>query len=299
MNPKGTICLLITLMFFARTYSQEMKVEWKQPFGNIQFEDRNDKRIFLGASYGSEKFEMMIDTYAFFSSLPEDWVIKKWSFAKTPYISTTTDFNNKRSKINLRLMDHLEVANNFSATQFYIRPNKVLNQYHVGVLAADFLNDLNWKFDISNRVLFYDTAAYDLTKVGIRNNFDKSTSFPWLMLRIADFEHKLVVDLGARDEITIPADSELGKWLIRFYGLTPKEVTMGGANSNHVEDDQYRVLLDSIHIENQVIRKVTVRLSKNTKVSYIGCELLKRGILYLNYLNRGKGSSQVGFEMRD
>lgn len=284
--------------FFYSTYSQEMKVEYKNPFGFIKFESKNESRIFLRASYRGEPFEMIIDSYAFFSSLPEEWAVKKWGFKKTPYINTTTDINNKRTKAKLRLMDTLEVANNFLATQFYINPKKEFNRYQIGILATDFLNDLNWKIDFRNGVLFFDTASYDLTSIQIKNEFNKN-AFPYLTAKIVDIEAKLVVDLGAKEEISIPADSELGKRLISFHNLSPAKVISSGANSYRKVDYQYRVLLDSIYIENQIIRNVNVRLSTNTKVSYIGCNLLKRGTLYLNYLNRGKSNSQVGFDIKN
>jgi hypothetical protein len=137
-----------------------------------------------------------------------------------------------------------------------------------------------------------------MSNISIKNEF-KKTEFPWLKLQIDDIEHKLTIDLGASSEISIPAESKLGEWLIKHYNLSPKSVKSGGANGLDLNDIQYNVFLDSIFIEGTLIQNVNIKISKNTKVSFIGCDLLKRGVLYLNYHNENKDIGLVGFELND
>jgi hypothetical protein len=276
------------------SFSQEMKIEAGKNSGYILFQQKNDKRIYLESSYKTETFYMMVDSYSWFSALPEDWVVNKWNFKKTPYIYTTRDFNNKRQKVKLRLMEHIVVANSISASNFYVNPKKTLNTYGVGILGNDFLNDLNWKVDFGNGHLYYDTASFNLSHTTIKNDF-KKTEFPFLTIQAGGIDHKVIIDLGASDELSIPAESNLGEWLIREYRLTPKSVKSGGANRLDVIDSHYTIALDSILLEGSVIRNVNITISRNTKVSYMGCGLLSRGTLYLNYRNKKQTTGQVGF----
>ena len=273
-----------------------MKTEAITKSGSIQFQQYDDNRIYLESSFDNEIFSMMIDSYSLFSSLPEDWVVNKWKFKKTPYIYSTRDFNNKRKKVRLRLMKYITIAHTFKATNFYINPNKNLDNYKIGVLGTDFLNNLNWKFNFKNENLCFDEKPFDISNISIKNEF-KKTEFPSLNLKIGDIEHKLTVDLGAASEISIPAESKLGEWLIKQYHLSPKLVKSGGANSMNLTDNQYNVFLDSIFIEGTLIKNVNIKISKNSKVSFIGCGLLKRGVLYLNYNNEDKNIGFVGFEL--
>lgn len=297
MNFK--IVLSISLfMIMNYCYSQKMKIIPDSSFGCIQFKNENDKRIYLEASYGKETFRMMLDSYSWFSALPYDWIVNKWRFKKTPYIYTTRDINNKRHKEKLRLMDKIDISNTFSASNFYINPKKTLDKYNVGILGNDFLNELNWKIDFKNQKLCYDDNSFNISTLQIKNKF-KKTDFPALTIKIGDIEHKLTIDLGASQEVIIPSESQLGKWLISTYSLKSKSVKTGGANSENALDELYEIELDSILIEGALIRNVNIQIRKNTKVSLIGCEFLKRGILYLNYKNTDEDLNEVGFDFNE
>jgi hypothetical protein len=295
---KTYLIYIFAIFITSYSYSQEMKIEVDSKSGCIKFQQKHDNRIYLESSYDNETFNMIIDSYSWFSSLPKDWVVDKWKFKKTPYIYTTRDFNNKRQKVRLRLMENISIASTFTATNFYINPKKTLDDFDIGILGIDFLNDLNWQFNFKSENLCFDEKPFNMSNISIKNEF-KKTEFPWLKLQIDDIEHKLTIDLGASSEISIPAESKLGEWLIKHYNLSPKSVKSGGANGLDLNDIQYNVFLDSIFIEGTLIQNVNIKISKNTKVSFIGCDLLKRGVLYLNYHNENKDIGLVGFELND
>ncbi|WP_372756236.1 hypothetical protein [Mariniflexile sp.] len=272
-----------------------MEIKQDNSFGCIQFKKENDNRIYLEASYDKENFQMMLDSYSWFSALPYEWTVNKWKFKKTPYIYTTRDINNKRQKVKLRLMDKIKISNTFSASNFYINPKKTLDKYNLGVLGNDFLDELNWKIDFTNRNLCFDNKYFNVSNLEVKNKF-KKTDFPWLTIKIGEIEHKVIIDLGASQEIIIPLDSKLGTWLISTYNLSSKLVKTGGANSEKLIDELYEIELDSILIEEALIRNVHIQIRKNTKVSLIGCEFLKRGVLYLNYKTPDEDFNEIGFE---
>jgi hypothetical protein len=293
---KPILLFLFHLIMVSGSYSQQIKVNTENKSGCVKLNQKLN-RFGLNAEYKNDHFLMIIDTYTMFSQLPEEWVVDKWKFKKTPYIHTTRDYNNKRKKVRLRLMDSILISSTFSASEFYIKPNRTFNKLGIGLLGMDFLNDLNWKFDFKNNDLYFDSMPYDISNIAIKNEFINNLEFPWLTVQIGKIKHKLIVDLGAENDITIPAESELGKWLIKNYRLTAKLVESGGANKLNVKDNEYRIKLNSILLQGVEVNNVNIKISRNTKVSYIGCGLLKRGKLYLNFINNEIDNGQIGFEL--
>jgi hypothetical protein len=274
---------------------QKMITQSKFTSGKIVFNQSADSRIFLDVSYKQDSFPVMIDSYANYSMFPEEW-IARWGLAKTPYIYATRDFNNKRKKVKLRIMDTISVSNQLYATNFYVNPKKTLNIYKVGILAKDFLDDLNWKIDFSNSILCFDTASFNASTVSVKNVFRKG-EFPWFNIMVNNIEHKVVVDLGAAQEISLPVNSKIGGYLLSKYQPSPKVVKTGGANSEALNDLQYDILVDSIYLHGVLFENVNVRLSKNTRVSYIGCKFLRRGNLIMNFRRPDESDPEVALEL--
>ena len=288
--------LLFTVCCLTNVSGQEMEIKPKDQSGCIPYHEKSG-RLLLEASYNNESFLMIIDTYCHFSQLPSDWVVKKWKLKKTPYRHSTIDVNNKRSKVRLRLMDTISISNTFSASNFYIRPNKAFNSFEVGILGLDFFNDLNWKFDFRNNEICYNTQPYQLLNTLISNQFDRKTEFPWLTISIDQNEQKVIVDLGAGNDMMIPAGSKLGAYLIEKYKLIPRSVDSGGANKLGVSDIQYKIKLDSINIQGTPVKDVEIIISENTKSSYIGCGILKRGRLYLNFKGDSSSRGEIALDL--
>jgi len=279
------------------SFSQQMSSKWIKK-DCLPIEQEQDNRIYLKVHYKEDTFKMMLDSYSWFSSFPERWVVNKWKLKSTPYQYATRDINNKRKKVRLRLMDTITIEDRFSASNFYINPKKTLDTYQVGVLGNDFLNDYNWQINFANGVVCYDSMPYPAERIEIKNEFSLS-NFPSLPLKIGDIEHQLIVDLGAANEIIIPEESRLGTYLIQTYNLQSQKKLVGGANSEMLADERYEVVLDSISLGKGTIKNVKILISRNTKVSLIGCGVLKRGILYLNYRNGNNNLGQVAFEIKE
>lgn len=286
--------LLLTAVM-NQALGQEMVAKAKSTSGSIPFEKTTDNRIALMATYRDVSFPMVLDSYALFSALPEAWV-KNWKLPKTPYIYTTRDFQNKRRKVKLRLMDSLLVAGQFEASKFYVNPKKVLNTFEVGFLGTDFLNDYNWKIDFGGGTLYFDESPFRAREDDIRNTFGKN-EFPWFEVSIGNASQRATVDLGAHTALSFPVQSRMGEYLLKKYNPSPQVVTTGGANSLNVTDTQYTILVDSILIQGKRFENVPVRLSQNTRVSFIGCQFLERGALILNYKTNQQEEREVAFRV--
>lgn len=288
--------LLLTAVL-NQALGQEMVAKAKSTSGSIPFEKTTDNRIALRATYRDVSFPMVLDSYALFSGLPEAWV-KNWKLPKTPYIYTTRDFQNKRKKERLRLLDSLRIAGQFEASNFYVNPKKILNTFEVGYLGTDFLNDYNWKINFGEGTLHFDESPFRAREGDIRNTFGQN-EFPWFEVSIGNASQKTTVDLGAYTALSFPVQSRIGAYLLKKYNPSPQVVTTGGANGLNVTDTQYTILLDSILIQGKRFENVPVRLSQNTRVSFIGCQFFERGTLLLNYKNDQKGEREVAFGVLD
>ncbi len=168
----------------------------------------------------------------------------------------------------------------------------------MGYLGTDFLNDYNWKINFGEGTLHFDESPFRAREGDIRNTFGQN-KFPWFQVSIGNASQKTTVDLGAYTALSFPVQSRIGAYLLKKYNPLPQVVITGGANGLNVTDTQYTILVDSILIQGKRFENVPVRLSQNTRVSFIGCQFFERGTLLLNYKNDQKGEREVSFGVLD
>jgi hypothetical protein len=249
--------------------------------GVVPFTKMNSNRVYIKANRGIDSFLMIMDTYANFTALPKKWV-RKWDLPKTKYIYTTRDYQGNRSKKKLHLMDSMQIAGSFNASQFYVNPKSTFNKFDIGYFGSDLLKNLNWKINFKDNSLLYSETPFDANATLVSNFFSEK-EFPWFDVSILGKHHKIVVDLGAKHELYLPANSDIGKELLEKYQPQSEEIITGGANRLRVKDKQYKILLPEIKIQGQSINNVMVILSENSNLSFFGCDFLSRGSLILNY----------------
>ncbi|MCU0394462.1 MAG: retropepsin-like domain-containing protein, partial [Chitinophagaceae bacterium] len=217
---------------------QSDKVSGQLPFKTA------DNRIIIEARRGQDTFLMVLDSYATFTAMPEDWV-RKWRLPKTPYRFATRDFQNKRHKTNLRSMDSLRIGDTLYASRFYVNPKKNFNQYQLGYLGTDFLDGLNWKINFSDSTIFYQSTPFKAAQATIYNEF-KPNEFPWFEVSLDGITQRTVVDLGAATALAFPANSAIGQHILAQYNPPAQRIRSGGANSAGIMDTQYFVTVESI-----------------------------------------------------
>jgi len=295
MIPKIShlLCFVLGILATNHSYSQSTEFKAIHDSGCIEFKESGDDKIYLEFYYENDSLTMCLDSYTYISHFPQK-LSKACQFAKTPHHWGIRDYNNKIKHARLRTIDSVSVANQFYASNCYIYPNPVFED--MGLLGCDFLNDFNWKIDFSNHLLYFDKEAFNIPDRAIENEFTIN-EFPWLSIQIGPLTHRFKVDLGAPGGLVIPANSELGKWIINKYSLSPNATKIAGSSGTKT-DNVYQAHLDSIMIDGISIPNVDITISSNTTYSFLGCGLLKKGVLYLNYQNKETSNRTVGFVLK-
>jgi hypothetical protein len=260
---------------------------------SIHFSKRNDNRIMLTACRGEREIKLLIDSYALFTTLPDQWVTE-WALPKTSYRYATRDVQGIRTKVRLHLMDSLRIAGHFFAQRFYVSPSENFDKYQIGYLGMDFLDDYNWRIVFSDSLLLYAEKPFEPSGRFITNTVPKP-AFPWFMVSIEGITQKVVVDLGATSSVSFPVNSAIGQLLLKRYKPSPEFEKSGGANSSNVSNTKYTFYVDSLLLQDVVFHHVKVTLNQNSALSFIGCEFLSKGRLLLNY-RREEKDAEVIFE---
>jgi hypothetical protein len=254
--------------------------------GSISHVTNEDGRIFFWLNMQDDSVKMMVDSYASFSGIPTSWQ-KKYNLPKYGLKHKTTDYQNNKRRSPLYVLDKAIVYQAYTLENMKLKTSAVLDEFDVGILGAADFSHLNWKFDFENGISHFSDKPFESDSGMIKREL-KQGYFPRFELAFDDILHEAVLDLGGSKALALPADSEIGRAIIAKYNPEKQIVLSGGANKNHITDEQYIVQVDEIRIQGITFRDIRVVLSKNSKVSFLGSGFWSKGELIINYQGKGE-----------